>query len=617
MGDDNNGPPLSRRVPGAARTAAPSASVRPALPAELLERMRAAVEAAHAEVEEEVAAPPADPARQPRVAGRPNHSARPQPPVPPSQRPPAANDEQKPQGRLTQPSRPAVPPGAGSDPEPPTEQLPRLNGAARGGLASPAVSDSGNLRGRTTRADRVKADRARARAAKADRARAERAARADQAKADQARAEAVQLDRASAAAAQAERERAAQADRDRAAQADRQRAAKADRDRAAQAERDRAAQAERDRAAKAERERAAKAERDRAAQAERDRAAQADRAIRTERDQVAPAPASHRTADAVRVPADKRPQQSLQQRKTHGRWRYRATGLGAAAVLVLAGGGLALMLSSHSAAPRQAHHGMTRAERRAQVSLRTIAAGWAEQQLNPGTTIACDPAMCAALNAAGFPESDLHALSQTSPYPLNSDVVAETAQVRGLFGSSLASNYAPEVIATFGAGAGRIEIRVIAQHGATTYRNAVSQGLASGKLIGFQLLSSNSNQFTMSATARKQLAAGQVDLRLQILILDLASKQPLGIVDFSNDDRGATPGIPLRFVDLAEAAPSAAAHMSTAQYVLALRSVLETQTGVFVPLHAGNVRLPGDQDVFRIEFGAPSPTAVPNQKASP
>jgi len=609
MGDDNNGPPLSRRVPGAARTAAPSASVRPALPAELLERMRAAVEAAHAEVEEEVAAPPADPARQPRVAGRPNHSARPQPPVPPSQRPPAANDEQKPQGRLTQPSRPAVPPGAGSDPEPPTEQLPRLNGAARGGLASPAVSDSGNLRGRTTRADRVKADRARARAAKADRARAERAARADQAKADQARAEAVQLDRASAAAAQAERERAAQADRDRAAQADRQRAAKADRDRAAQAERDRAAKAERDRAAQAERERAAKAE--------RDRAAQADRAIRTERDQVAPAPASHRTADAVRVPADKRPQQSLQQRKTHGRWRYRATGLGAAAVLVLAGGGLALMLSSHSAAPRQAHHGMTRAERRAQVSLRTIAAGWAEQQLNPGTTIACDPAMCAALNAAGFPESDLHTLSQTSPYPLNSDVVAETAQVRGLFGSSLASNYAPEVIATFGAGAGRIEIRVIAQHGATTYRNAVSQGLASGKLIGFQLLSSNSNQFTMSATAKKQLAAGQVDLRLQILILDLASKQPLGIVDFSNDDRGATPGIPLRFVDLAEAAPSAAAHMSTAQYVLALRSVLETQTGVFVPLHAGNVRLPGGQDVFRIEFGAPSPTAVPNQKASP
>jgi len=617
MGDDNNGPPLSRRVPGAARTAAPSASVRPALPAELLERMRAAVEAAHAEVEEEVAAPPADPARQPRVAGRPNHSARPQPPVPPSQRPPAANDEQKPQGRLTQPPRPAVPPGAGSDPEPPTEQLPRLNGAARGGLASPAVSDSGNLRGRTTRADRVKADRARARAAKADRARAERAARADQAKADQARAEAVQLDRASAAAAQAERERAAQADRDRAAQADRQRAAKADRDRAAQAERDRAAKAERDRAAQAERDRAAKAERDRAAQAERDRAAQADRAIRTERDQVAPAPASHRTADAVRVPADKRPQQPLQQRKTHGRWRYRATGLGAAAVLVLAGGGLALMLSSHSAAPRQAHHGMTRAERRAQVSLRTIAAGWAEQQLNPGTTIACDPAMCAALNAAGFPESDLHTLSQTSPYPLNSDVVAETAQVRGLFGSSLASNYAPEVIATFGAGAGRIEIRVIAQHGATTYRNAVSQGLASGKLIGFQLLSSNSNQFTMSATAKKQLAAGQVDLRLQILILDLASKQPLGIVDFSNDDRGATPGIPLRFVDLAEAAPSAAAHMSTAQYVLALRSVLETQTGVFVPLHAGNVRLPGDQDVFRIEFGAPSPTAVPNQKASP
>jgi hypothetical protein len=57
--------------------------------------------------------------------------------------------------------------------------------------------------------------------------------------------------------------------------------------------------------------------------------------------------------------------------------------------------------------------------------------------------------------------------------------------------------------------------------------------------------------------------------------------------------------------------------MSGAKYVLSLRSVLEAQTGVFVPLHAGTVRLPGGQDVFRIEFGAPSPTAVPIQKASP
>jgi hypothetical protein len=319
-----------------------------------------------------------------------------------------------------------------------------------------------------------------------------------------------------------------------------------------------------------------------------------------------------------RVPADKRSQQPPLQRKTHGRLRYRVAGLVAAAVLVLAGGGLTLVFSLKSGGPGQASHGMTPAERQAQAALRTTAAEWADQQLNPGTTIACDAAMCAALQAAGFPESDLRTLGQTSAYPLKSNVVAETAQVRDLFGSSLASSYAPVVIATFGSGAGRIEIRVIAAGGATAYRNAVSQGLASGKNIGseLKLLTSDSSQLAMSATATQQLAAGQVDLRLQVLILDLASTQPLDILDFSNDDPGATQDIPLRFVDLAET-PSAAAHMSGAKYVLSLRSVLEAQTGVFVPLHAGTVRLPGGQDVFRIEFGAPSPTAVPIQKASP
>src|SRR5260370_4931883 len=48
MGDDQDSPPLARRVPGAAR-AAPSASERPVLPEALLQRMQAVVSAAHAQ----------------------------------------------------------------------------------------------------------------------------------------------------------------------------------------------------------------------------------------------------------------------------------------------------------------------------------------------------------------------------------------------------------------------------------------------------------------------------------------------------------------------------------------------------------------------------------------
>ena len=49
MGDENGGPPLSRRVPGAARSG-PTPVARVALPESLLLRMQAAVEAERRQV---------------------------------------------------------------------------------------------------------------------------------------------------------------------------------------------------------------------------------------------------------------------------------------------------------------------------------------------------------------------------------------------------------------------------------------------------------------------------------------------------------------------------------------------------------------------------------------
>ena len=49
--------------------------------------------------------------------------------------------------------------------------------------------------------------------------------------------------------------------------------------------------------------------------------------------------------------------------------------------------------------------------------------------------------------------------------PLGSDVVLGTAAVRGLFGSRLAAVYAPEVLAGFGTGPARIDVRIVAPDG--------------------------------------------------------------------------------------------------------------------------------------------------------
>lgn len=58
--------------------------------------------------------------------------------------------------------------------------------------------------------------------------------------------------------------------------------------------------------------------------------------------------------------------------------------------------------------------------------------------------------MCAALAQHGVPPGNLLLLGPGAGDPLGSDVVVETAAVRGLFGRRLAAVYAPEVLASFG-----------------------------------------------------------------------------------------------------------------------------------------------------------------------
>ena len=158
--------------------------------------------------------------------------------------------------------------------------------------------------------------------------------------------------------------------------------------------------------------------------------------------------------------------------------------------------------------------------------------------------------MCAALEARGLPARDLLVLGPLSPDPRRSDLVVETAAVRALFGTSLDPAWAPAVLASFGSGSAGITVRVVASHGAVAYQTALAGDLAARKAAGARLLADR--RITVPATARAQLTAGLVDLRLLSALTALSRHLPVSLVDFGNVGPGASAGVPFRFADLSQ-----------------------------------------------------------------
>ena len=72
---------------------------------------------------------------------------------------------------------------------------------------------------------------------------------------------------------------------------------------------------------------------------------------------------------------------------------------------------------------------------------------------------------------------------------------------------------------------------------------------------GTQLL--DNRRIIVSATARGQLAHGQADSRLLVVIAGLAARWPVSVAAFGDLAPGASPGVPLRSADLALAGATA------------------------------------------------------------
>ena len=268
-----------------------------------------------------------------------------------------------------------------------------------------------------------------------------------------------------------------------------------------------------------------------------------------------------------------------------GRRRGRTAVLGAIGVLAgVAGVTLAAMAVTRSGTPAPA------AANQAQ------AAAWVAQQVSPGTVVSCDPATCGQLRRDGFPAARLMTLGPAFRDPLGSGVVIGTAAVREEFGSRLAAIYAPLVLAGFGAGANRVEVRATAPDGVVALEAAVSDQQASARSAGQQLLRNRTVQATPAA--RHDLLAGRVDARLLANLSVLSSQWPFKLVAFDGPSPGASPAVPLRGVQLS--ATSAAGRS-------AILAFLHAQRGTYRPAMAAAASDGSGQSVVTARFDAPDP----------
>jgi hypothetical protein len=226
---------------------------------------------------------------------------------------------------------------------------------------------------------------------------------------------------------------------------------------------------------------------------------------------------------------------------------------------------------------------------------RNHAAGWIAQQVTSSDLIACDPLMCSTLQDEGVAASRLMPIEPTSTDPLNADVVAATSTVRSQFGSRLVSEYAPELIATFGSGTSRVDVRAVANYGAAAFNTKEQADLAARKAAGAQLLR---NGFHVPAPGASQIRAGQVDSRLLVTLAALLSQRAVQVSSFG--DTG--PGAPVLYRQVTVV--NASGQTGTSALNADLKQV-QTQRNSYLPAHAKITRLAKGQSALRIQFGAP------------
>ena len=225
----------------------------------------------------------------------------------------------------------------------------------------------------------------------------------------------------------------------------------------------------------------------------------------------------------------------------------------------------------------------------------TEAAAWVASQVSGDAIIACDPAVCAALQARGVSAGRLMPLQPGSPDPQGAAVVVTSSS------SPAVSQYAPAVMASFGSGDAQIEVRAAESGGAGAYQAALRSDLAARVSAGSQLLSNKRIRFTAQDAA--QLRAGEVDARMLATLAALSSQHSFSVIAFGD----AAPGTATLYREVtitSTAATNAAADLA------ADLALVKAQVQPYLPAYAAIVHLPVGQAALSVEFAEPSPLGL-------
>ena len=269
-----------------------------------------------------------------------------------------------------------------------------------------------------------------------------------------------------------------------------------------------------------------------------------------------------------------------------------------ALVAMALGAGVTLAFTQREAASTHAGPHAPNAIQVAQAD-RQKAAVWIASEVASNIVVGCDLQMCNQLQKSGFPGARLMQLQPTSPDPLGSQLVVATPVIRNQFGTRLASVYAPLVIASFGSGAERVDVRFVAPDGTKAFEAELATDLKARIAAGEQLLANNHVQ--ASADARNTLRAGQVDPRLLVTLGTLAGLMPIQLVAFDDPSPGASPDVPLRGAEIGAA---------TAAGLPAMVTFLKAQQDEYAPAVASITQVANGQHVVTVRYDAPGPMGL-------
>jgi hypothetical protein len=233
-----------------------------------------------------------------------------------------------------------------------------------------------------------------------------------------------------------------------------------------------------------------------------------------------------------------------------GRLRLTAALVVVLATAAVVAATLLIAQAPKSVSGRNAGSGAATSALTAVAASRQAAARWIVSQVSKAAIVSCDPMMCSVLAAHGFPAGNLMSLGPGSGSPWGSEVVVATAAVRNQFGRELTTEFAPGVVAAFGSGAARVQVRAIAALGGAAFVRQLRADVLARQQAGGLLL--HNPHLRVTAAARREMAAGQVDSRILTTLATLASRERVvNVVAFGDAGPGASPGMPLRSAELA------------------------------------------------------------------